>query len=69
MVGVLRLAVVGAERSRRFRLDASLLPVRAPCGKRRAHAASCLIAPETAPEELRDRLGKAFCLDCGKGLR
>lgn len=66
---ILRLAAVGDERSRRFRLDASLLPVRVLRGKRRAHAASCLIALETTPEELRDRMGKAFCLDCGRGLR
>lgn len=65
----MRLVAVGGERSRRFRLDTSLLLFRAPRGKRRAYAARCLIAPETAPEELRDRLGKAFCLDCGKGLR
>ena len=57
---ILRLAAVGDERPRRFRLDASLLPVRVPHGKRRAHAASCLIASESTPEELRDRLGKHF---------
>ena len=65
----MHLVAVGDERFRRFRLDASLLPFRALRGKRRAYAANCLIAPETTPKNFGIDRGKAFCLDCGKGLR